>query len=75
MQVLGDNFSCHSVSNPDMESEKKLLAQLAPKLDPDLILRLVAAFHDLRAAHEAGSLTYPYSLRGTLASLTVSRIY
>ena len=74
MQVLGDNFSCHSVSNPDMESEKKLLAQLAPELDPDLILRLVAAFHDLRAAHEAGTLTYPYSLRGRLTFFSVSCI-
>ncbi|KAJ3534193.1 hypothetical protein NM688_g7173 [Phlebia brevispora] len=63
LQVLGDNFSCHSVTNPDMESERKLLSQLAPELSQDLILRLVAAFHDLRRAHEAGTLTYPYSLR------------
>ena len=66
LQVLGDNFSCHAVNNPDMDSERKLLAQLAPGLSPDLILRLVAAFQDLRRAHEAGSLTYPYSLRGLL---------
>ena len=64
LQVLGDNFSCHAVSNPDMQSERKLLSQLAPELSDDLILRLVAAFQDLRYAHETGSLTYPYSLRG-----------
>lgn len=64
LQVLGDNFSCHSVTNPDMDSERKLLSQLAPELSQDLILRLVAAFQDLRRAHEAGTLTYPYSLRG-----------
>ncbi|KAI0703059.1 AAA domain-containing protein [Cytidiella melzeri] len=63
LQVLGDNFSCHSVTNPDMQSERKLLEQLAPELTEDLILRLVAAFHDLRHAYEAGSLMYPYSLR------------
>ncbi|KAI0089424.1 AAA domain-containing protein [Irpex rosettiformis] len=63
LQVLGDNFSCHSVTNPDMQSERKLLEQLAPELSEDLILRLVAAFHDLRHAYEAGTLTYPYSLR------------
>ena len=64
LQVLGDNFSCHSVTNPDMDSERKLLSQLAPELSQDLLLRLVAAFQDLRRAHEAGALTYPYSLRG-----------
>lgn len=47
-----------------MDSERKLLSQLAPELDSDMILRLVAAFQDLRVAYEAGTLTYPYSLRG-----------
>ncbi|KZT08123.1 uncharacterized protein LAESUDRAFT_649814 [Laetiporus sulphureus 93-53] len=63
LQVLGDNFSCHAVNNPDMNSERKLLSQLAPDMDEDMILRLVAAFQDLRRAYESGSLTYPYSLR------------
>ncbi|TCD60876.1 hypothetical protein EIP91_009382 [Steccherinum ochraceum] len=63
LQVLGDNFSCHAVTNPDMDSERRLLSQLAPELDSDIILRLVAAFQDLRIAYEAGTLTYPYSLR------------
>ncbi|CAL1709976.1 unnamed protein product [Somion occarium] len=63
LQVLGDNFSCHSVSNPDLASERKLLSQLAPELSQDLILRLVAVFQDLRHAYEAGRLIYPYSLR------------
>jgi hypothetical protein len=52
------------VSNPDQESERKLLAQLAPELDQDLILRLVGAFQDLRRGYEKGDLNYPYSLRG-----------
>ena len=64
LQVLGDNFCCHAVTNPDMASERKLLSQLAPQLSEDMILRLVAAFHDLRRAYESGNLTYPYSLRG-----------
>ena len=64
LQVLGDNFSCHSVTNPDMDSEKKLLSQLAPELNEDIISRLVAAFQELRHAYETGTLTYPYSLRG-----------
>lgn len=47
-----------------MASERRLLAQLAPELSEDMILRLVAAFQDLRSAYNAGQLTYPYSLRG-----------
>ncbi|KAI8989190.1 AAA domain-containing protein [Trametes punicea] len=66
LQVLGDNFCCHAVTNPDMASERKLLSQLAPQLSEDLILRLVAAFHDLRRAYESGTVTYPYSLRELL---------
>ena len=64
LQVLGDNFSCHSVSNPDQSSERTLLSQLAPGLSEDLIRRLVAAFQDLRKGYEEGKLGYPYSLRG-----------
>lgn len=56
--------SSHSITNPDAESEKKILAQLAPDLDKDTLSRLVAAFQDLREGYSAGSLIYPYSLRG-----------
>ncbi|KAI0752632.1 AAA domain-containing protein [Daedaleopsis nitida] len=66
LQVLGDNFCCHAVTNPDMASERKLVSQLAPQLSEDIILRLVAAFHDLRRLYESGTLTYPYSLRELL---------
>jgi hypothetical protein len=64
-QNLVFNFRySHSITNPDMLSERKLLSQLAPELDEDMILRLVGAFNDLRHGYEIGSLTYPYSLRG-----------
>ncbi|KAF8878073.1 AAA domain-containing protein [Infundibulicybe gibba] len=63
LQVLGEGFSAHSISNPDQDSERKLLGQLAPELDDDLILRLVGAFQDLRTGYDSGLLTYPYSLR------------
>ncbi|KAF8625067.1 hypothetical protein AX15_005549 [Amanita polypyramis BW_CC] len=63
LQVLGENFSAHSVSNPDQESERKLLSQLAPELDENFVARLVTAFQDLRTGYDAGILTYPYSLR------------
>ncbi|KAJ7165324.1 AAA domain-containing protein [Mycena filopes] len=63
LQVLGETFSAHSVTNPDQESERTLLAQLAPELDEEFILRLVGAFHDLRKGYDSGTLNYPYSLR------------
>ncbi|KAJ7050407.1 AAA domain-containing protein [Mycena amicta] len=63
LQVLGETFSAHSVTNPDQDSERSLLAQLAPEMDNDLIFRLVGAFHDLRQGYDSGSLNYPYSLR------------
>jgi hypothetical protein len=64
LQVLGENFSAHSVANPDQQSERKLLTQLAPELDEGLIRRLVGAFQDLRGGYDRGELNYPYSLRG-----------
>ncbi|KAJ7768600.1 AAA domain-containing protein, partial [Mycena maculata] len=63
LQVLGETFSAHSVTNPDQESERTLLGQLAPEIDEELILRLVGAFHDLRKGYDNGTLNYPYSLR------------
>lgn len=56
--------SSHAISNPDIESERRLLTQLAPEVSEDLVARLINAFHDLRQGYEDGSLTYPYSLRG-----------
>ncbi|KAI0049548.1 hypothetical protein FA95DRAFT_1489014 [Auriscalpium vulgare] len=75
LQVLGDNFSCHSVSNPDLESERRLLLQLAPELDEDIIRRLVGAFQDLRKGYDDGSLMYPYSLRELIAIVRHMKAY
>ncbi|KZS88617.1 hypothetical protein SISNIDRAFT_417941 [Sistotremastrum niveocremeum HHB9708] len=75
LQVLGDNFSCHSVSNPDLESERRLLAQLAPELDEDTLRRLVGAFHDLRTGYDEGKLSYPYSLRELINLVRHMRTY
>ncbi|KAG5728425.1 hypothetical protein E4T56_gene18957 [Termitomyces sp. T112] len=75
MQVLGENFSAHSVSNPDQASERKLLQQLAPEIDEDTILRLVGAFHDLRHGYDTGVLNYPYSLRELINLIRHMRAY
>ncbi|KDQ56692.1 hypothetical protein JAAARDRAFT_207783 [Jaapia argillacea MUCL 33604] len=75
LQVLGDTFSCHSVPNPDIDSERKLLMQLAPELSEDVLRRLVLTFHDLRKGYEDGSLTYPYSLRELINIVRHMRAY
>ncbi|KAG6840024.1 hypothetical protein C0991_009490 [Blastosporella zonata] len=75
LQVLGENFSAHSVTNPDQASERKLLQQLAPELSEDMILRLVAAFHDLRHGYDTGVLNYPYSLRELINLIRHMRAY
>lgn len=55
------------MNNPDLNSEVRLLSQAAPKVDVDLIKRLDLAFHDLRLQFDAGTISYPYSLRELLA--------
>uniref|UniRef100_A0A0W0GBJ0 ATPase dynein-related AAA domain-containing protein n=1 Tax=Moniliophthora roreri TaxID=221103 RepID=A0A0W0GBJ0_MONRR len=75
MQVLGENFSAYSVSNPDILSERKLLQQLAPEMDEDFTLRLVGVFHDLRAEYDNGTLSYPYSLRELINLIRHLRAY
>ncbi|TFK29464.1 hypothetical protein FA15DRAFT_344640 [Coprinopsis marcescibilis] len=63
LQVLGENFSAHSVTNPDQLSERNLIGQLAPELNDELVTKLVGAFNGLRKGYESGGLNYPYSLR------------
>lgn len=67
LQHLGDSFSTYPISNPDAESELRVLQQLAPELDVELLKALVLAFQDLRKEFEAGTLSYPFSLREALA--------
>jgi hypothetical protein len=76
LQVLGENFSAHSVTNPDPESEQMLLGQMAPEIDKVLIRKLVNAFQDLRRGYEGGGggIGYPYSLRGLSLHLLVNRL-
>lgn len=66
LQVIGEGFSCYAVSNPDPESEIRLLQQAAPDVPRDLLQRLDMAFHDLRQAFVDGLVAYPYSLRELL---------
>ncbi|KAJ4500247.1 AAA domain-containing protein [Lentinula lateritia] len=75
LQVLGESFSPYAVSNPDQASERKLLQQLAPDMDEDMILRFVGAFADLRKEYEMGKVGYPYSLRELINLVRHIRAY
>ncbi|OZJ04703.1 hypothetical protein BZG36_02531 [Bifiguratus adelaidae] len=60
---IGDVFSCFAVDNPDMESEMFLLRKYGPDVPADLLLKLSAAFTDLRKLVDEGLISYPYSTR------------
>ncbi|KAN0062821.1 hypothetical protein ACQY0O_004641 [Thecaphora frezii] len=66
IEVIGEGFSCYAVSNPDVESEVRLLHAAAPSVDVTLLRKLDEAFHDLRDGFEAGLINHPYSLRELL---------
>ena len=61
--AAGDLFAAHVVDNPDMASERQLLAAYAPGVPAATLEALASAFADLRSQHESGSLAYPYSTR------------
>ncbi|CAG8455940.1 70_t:CDS:10, partial [Scutellospora calospora] len=60
---IGDVFSCHAVDNSDSDSEMFLLRNYAPSVSDDLLLKLTAAFSDLRKLVDEGLISYPYSTR------------
>ena len=68
---VGDVFAPHVVGNPDPASELALLSAYAPGVvaagDREALVRLVAAFAELRAMVEDGRLAYPYSTREAVA--------
>ncbi|KAI9138938.1 AAA domain-containing protein [Paraphysoderma sedebokerense] len=65
-QAIGDVFSCHPVDNPDLQSELAVVSAVAPDVPQDILKALVAAFQELRAVFDEGSISYPYSLRELL---------
>lgn len=60
---LGHLFSCHSVDNPNPESEIKLLTSYGPNVDKKTIKKLVNAFAELRSMADVSQISYPYSTR------------
>jgi len=62
-RVCGDVFSCHTIDNPDIESEVALLRSVGPDVPNDQIVQLSMLFSELRDLVESGKLAYPYSTR------------
>ncbi|KAG1945294.1 von Willebrand factor A domain-containing protein 8 [Pimephales promelas] len=61
--ALGDIFSCHAVDNPKPQAEFAMLKQYGPGVPDAVLQKLVAAFGELRAMADQGTITYPYSTR------------
>ncbi|KAG0268044.1 von Willebrand factor A domain-containing protein 8 [Actinomortierella ambigua] len=72
---VGDVFSCHAVDNPDAESEMFLLRKYGPDVPEELLLKLTAAFEDLRVLVDEGMLSYPYSTRELVNVVRHMQIY
>ncbi|RHY03179.1 hypothetical protein DYB25_011190, partial [Aphanomyces astaci] len=64
---VGDIFSTHVLDNPDPASELALLQSYAPNVSTDVLMKLCAAFSELRSMVENGTMTYPYSTREAVA--------
>lgn len=63
----GDLFSCHFISNPDIEAQQIILQSYGPTVDSDLVLSIAKAFERLRELSEKGILNYPYSTREAIS--------
>ena len=63
VQELSDCLSVRVISNPDFESEVKLLKSYAPTIDEQILKNIAGAFSDLRLLAEDGDISYPYSTR------------
>uniref|UniRef100_A0A671LSR2 von Willebrand factor A domain-containing protein 8 n=1 Tax=Sinocyclocheilus anshuiensis TaxID=1608454 RepID=A0A671LSR2_9TELE len=54
---------CHAVDNPKPQAEFAMLKQYGPDVPDAILQKLVAAFGELRAMADQGTITYPYSTR------------
>jgi MoxR-like ATPase len=66
---IGDCFASHAIPNPDLESEKSLLAAYGPNVSPTVIHKLATSFSELRKLSDSGDITYPYSTREAVAAV------
>ncbi|CDW54563.1 AAA 5 domain containing protein [Trichuris trichiura] len=73
--VLGDLLACHAIDNPDFESEMEMLRQYGSNVPESVLVKLTAAFNELRTLADRGSLEYPYSTRELVNIVRHLQIY
>jgi MoxR-like ATPase len=66
-KLIGDCFSTRVISNPDIESEVKLLQSYGPNVDERLLRSIAGSFAELRSLSDRGDISYPYSTREAVA--------
>ena len=60
---MSDVFSCHTVPPLDSESQRRILQRYGPRVASGDIDKIVQTWKDLRASHERGDISYPFSVR------------
>ena len=61
--TMSDVFSCHTVPPLDSESQRRILLRYGPHVASEDIDKIVGTWQDLRASHERGDISYPFSVR------------
>jgi MoxR-like ATPase len=64
---MSDVFACHVVPPMDEESHRRILRSYGKGVHPDVIDKLVKVWEDLRIAHQAGSISYIFSVRESVS--------
>ncbi|EJK73464.1 hypothetical protein THAOC_04909, partial [Thalassiosira oceanica] len=64
---MSDVFSCHHVPPLDVESHKKILNSYGENVKSKTIDKIASIWDELRLAHESGALSYPFSVRESVA--------
>ncbi|KHJ47859.1 hypothetical protein D918_02018 [Trichuris suis] len=70
-----DLLACHAIDNPDLESELEMLRHYGSNVSEAVLVKLTAAFSELRALADSGSLEYPYSTRELVNIVRHLQIY
>lgn len=66
---MSDVFSCHHVPPLDVESHKRILESYGENVKSKTIDKIASIWDELRLAHESGALTYPFSVRESVAAV------
>ncbi len=64
---MADIFSCHTVPPMDTESHKRILSSYGPNVSHETIHMLIDIWDELRETHQKGLMSYPFSVRESVA--------